>query len=33
MDTLKPVSFPKLTQSRLVPIQTHGQSELDSVSF
>ena len=24
----KPVSFPKLTQSRLVPIQTHGLSEL-----
>ena len=29
----KPVSFPELTQSRLVSIQIHGQSELDWVSF
>ena len=30
MDTLKPVSFPKLNKSRLVP--NAGQSELDWVS-
>ena len=29
----KPASFPKLTQSRFVPIQIHGQSELNWVSF
>ena len=29
----KPVSFPKLTQSSLVPIQIHGQGELNWVSF
>ena len=29
----KPVSFPKLTQSRLVSIQIHGQNELDWMSF
>ena len=29
----KSVSFPKLTQSWWVPIQMHGQSELDWVSF
>ena len=33
MDTFKPVSFPKLTQSRLMPIQIHGRSELGWVSF
>ena len=27
------MSFPKLTQSRLVAIQIHGQSELDWVGF
>ena len=30
---VKPVSFPKLTQSRLVPFQMHRQCELDYVSF
>ena len=29
----KPVSFSKLTQSNFVPIQIHGQGELDWVSF
>ena len=33
MHTLKTCWFSKLTQSRLVPIQIHGQSELDWGSF
>ena len=33
MDTLKPVTFPKRTQSRLVAFQVNGQSKLDSVNF
>ena len=33
MHTLKTCWFPNLTQSRLVPIQIHGQSELYWVSF